>query len=272
MTPDRQLGPQALARAALTYLAEPADPALGALLEICEPAEVLAAIKADMLPRTGPGCGDSPASRRALERALGRWRIRLPICPATGRSRPPAATASVWSAPQTPSGPAAWTSSARPARTRSGCAAGLTWGWPACARCPSWDHAPPPDTGRTWPARSPPTSPSKVGWSYQAGRTASMPPRTAACWLPGPSRSRSWVRGVDYPTRRATRTYSRISPRVVVSRSAAVPPGCGSSCTRMLRHAAIPDHPCTLGTHDIAGYCHQLAPSCASQAGLSSSG
>ena len=75
------LGEQALARAALTYLAEPGDPALGALLEICEPAEVLAAIKADMLPGTGPGCGDSPASRRALERALGRWRIRLPWLP-----------------------------------------------------------------------------------------------------------------------------------------------------------------------------------------------
>jgi len=48
-----RLDEQKLARAALTYLAEPADPALGALLEICEPAEVLAAIKADMLPRTG---------------------------------------------------------------------------------------------------------------------------------------------------------------------------------------------------------------------------
>jgi DNA processing protein len=81
MSPDRGLGPQALARAALTYLAEPGDPALGALLEICEPAEVLAAIKADMLPATGPGCGDSPASRRALDRALARWRIRLPGLP-----------------------------------------------------------------------------------------------------------------------------------------------------------------------------------------------
>jgi DNA processing protein len=76
---------QALARAALTYLAEPGDPALGALLEICEPTEVLAAIKADMLPGTGPGCGDSPASRRALERALGRWRIRLPHLPGDGQ-------------------------------------------------------------------------------------------------------------------------------------------------------------------------------------------
>ncbi len=80
-----RLSKQALARAALTYLAEPGDPALGALLEICEPAEVLAAIKADMLPGTGPGCGDSPASRRALERALGRWRVRLPHLPGEGQ-------------------------------------------------------------------------------------------------------------------------------------------------------------------------------------------
>jgi len=72
---------QRLARAALTHLAEPGDPALGALLALCEPAEVLAAIKADMLPGTGPGCGDTPASRAALERALGRWRLRLPELP-----------------------------------------------------------------------------------------------------------------------------------------------------------------------------------------------
>jgi len=70
-----------LARAALTYLAEPGDPALGALLVICSPAEVVAAIKADMLPGTGPGCGDTPASRAALDRALGRWRARLPGLP-----------------------------------------------------------------------------------------------------------------------------------------------------------------------------------------------
>jgi DNA processing protein len=80
-TPGIKLSQEKLARAALTYLAEPADPALGALLAICEPAEVLAAIKADMLPGTGPGCGDTPASRTALERALGRWRVRLPGLP-----------------------------------------------------------------------------------------------------------------------------------------------------------------------------------------------
>ena len=44
-----RLGEQHLARAALTHLAEPGDPALGALLEIREPAEVLAAIKAGTL-------------------------------------------------------------------------------------------------------------------------------------------------------------------------------------------------------------------------------
>jgi DNA processing protein len=77
-----RLEEQKLARAALTYLAEPADPALGALLGICEPAEVLAAIKAGVLPGTGPGCGDSPASRLALERALGRWQARLGWLPA----------------------------------------------------------------------------------------------------------------------------------------------------------------------------------------------
>ena len=73
-----KLSEEKLARAALTYLAEPGDPALGALLGICEPAEVLAAIKADMLPGTGPGCGDSPASRAALRRALGRRRAAPP--------------------------------------------------------------------------------------------------------------------------------------------------------------------------------------------------
>jgi DNA processing protein len=80
-SPAAELSERTLARAGLTYLAEPGDPALGALLGICTPEEILAAIKADMLPGTGPGCGDSPASRAALERALGRWRIRLPTLP-----------------------------------------------------------------------------------------------------------------------------------------------------------------------------------------------
>jgi DNA processing protein len=76
MSPDRQ------ARAALTYLAEPGDPALGALLEVCEPAEVLAAIKIGTLPVTDlAGLTDQPARRRALQAAVNRWRLRLPWLP-----------------------------------------------------------------------------------------------------------------------------------------------------------------------------------------------
>jgi DNA processing protein len=79
--PDARLSADRLARAALAYLAEPGDAALGALLRICEPAEILAAIKAGRLPGIGPGCGDTPASRAALERAFGCWRARLPGLP-----------------------------------------------------------------------------------------------------------------------------------------------------------------------------------------------
>jgi DNA processing protein len=84
VSPTTRLDEQHVARAALTYLAEPGDLALGALLEICEPAEVLAAIKAGTLPGTGPGYGDRPARRRALEAALSRWRLRLPWLPDDG--------------------------------------------------------------------------------------------------------------------------------------------------------------------------------------------
>jgi DNA processing protein len=73
-----------LARAALTYLAEPGDPALGALLTICEPAELLAAIQADTLPEITGVSQISEVSRAALGRALGRWRVRLPRLPASG--------------------------------------------------------------------------------------------------------------------------------------------------------------------------------------------
>src|SRR5208282_6029883 len=66
-----RLSEEKLARAALTYLAEPGDPALGALLGICEPAEVLAAIKADMLPGSGPGCRTTRASRAPVATASG---------------------------------------------------------------------------------------------------------------------------------------------------------------------------------------------------------
>src|SRR5262249_4994030 len=86
-----------LARATLTYLAEPGDLVLGALLAVREPAAVLAMIKADTvkadLVKADRGTGDpvkadtgpgfiGPTSRAVLERALGRWRMRLPKRPA----------------------------------------------------------------------------------------------------------------------------------------------------------------------------------------------
>ena len=81
------MDPSAIARAALTYLAEPADPALGALLELHEPTEILAAIKANQ-PCADPLCADpllqpdeTPARRRALAAAFSRWRLRLPWLP-----------------------------------------------------------------------------------------------------------------------------------------------------------------------------------------------
>jgi DNA processing protein len=78
MSPKREVQ----ARAALTYLAEPGDPALGALLEVCEPAEVLAAIKIGALPVTGlTDLTDQPGRRRALQAAVNRWRLRLPWLP-----------------------------------------------------------------------------------------------------------------------------------------------------------------------------------------------
>src|ERR1700761_2005490 len=78
MTP---LGAQSLAPAALTSLAEPGDPALGALLEACEPDEILASIKAGRLPAAISADQDNLPRRRALQRALGRWRGRLPAAP-----------------------------------------------------------------------------------------------------------------------------------------------------------------------------------------------
>jgi DNA processing protein len=96
---DAGAASERLARAALSYLAEPGDPALGALLDLCPPSEILAAIKADELPQVRPvggatpvagatSAGDaaavgggSPARRAALRRALRRWRVRLARLP-----------------------------------------------------------------------------------------------------------------------------------------------------------------------------------------------
>jgi DNA processing protein len=67
------------ARAALTYLAEPGDARLGALVRTCGAIPVLEAIKVGRLPATDrPG---NAAARRAMERAIQRWRVRLAEVP-----------------------------------------------------------------------------------------------------------------------------------------------------------------------------------------------
>jgi DNA processing protein len=79
-----------VARAALTWVAEPADPAMGELLRICSPAEAVAALTEGRMPRmtTEPGggalwadspglAGTGPAGVPSLQRALRRWSARL---------------------------------------------------------------------------------------------------------------------------------------------------------------------------------------------------
>ena len=110
------LDQQRIARAVLTYLAEPADPVLAALLDISEPASIVAAVAAGRLPAWPQGRQDesphrqdespnpqdepsrdagpsaSPADERTrrisrtaaakLEHAFGTWRNRLGGIPA----------------------------------------------------------------------------------------------------------------------------------------------------------------------------------------------
>jgi DNA processing protein len=68
-----------VARAMLTYLAEPGDPVLAAWLEVTTPADAVAAISAGrlpVLPAMGPGSlGDLQAEK--VEHAYGIWRQRL---------------------------------------------------------------------------------------------------------------------------------------------------------------------------------------------------
>jgi hypothetical protein len=68
-----------LARAALTWLTEPGDPALSVLLDVCQPEDVLDAIRTGQLPGQ---CHALSTSRHAqVDRALNQWRLRLPDLP-----------------------------------------------------------------------------------------------------------------------------------------------------------------------------------------------
>ncbi|HEY2286879.1 MAG TPA: DNA-processing protein DprA [Streptosporangiaceae bacterium] len=72
-----------LARTALSFVADPADPVLGALLECCSPAEVMAAVSAPGDARlTLPAIAEGAQS---LGRAVTRWRARLDQVPSTGQ-------------------------------------------------------------------------------------------------------------------------------------------------------------------------------------------
>jgi len=75
-----------VARAALTWVAEPGDPAMGALLRICSPAEILAALTEGRVPRiitesAGSGVlwegSAGPGGIPRMESALTRWSARL---------------------------------------------------------------------------------------------------------------------------------------------------------------------------------------------------
>lgn len=82
-----RLDEESHARAALTYLAEPADLRLGALVRACGAARTLAAIKAGRFPDVAPadaldvdpGAGGS--ARAAAMRAMERWQVRLAEAP-----------------------------------------------------------------------------------------------------------------------------------------------------------------------------------------------
>ncbi|HXP19793.1 MAG TPA: DNA-processing protein DprA [Streptosporangiaceae bacterium] len=71
------------ARAALSFLADPGDPALGALLRSCGPAEVLAALSSGGDPRAALPAASSGGP--GLGRAMSRWRTRLGDVPTPAR-------------------------------------------------------------------------------------------------------------------------------------------------------------------------------------------
>ncbi|MGH3279257.1 MAG: DNA-processing protein DprA, partial [Trebonia sp.] len=71
---------EAYARAALTYLAEPADRLLGRLIRVSSATAVLDAIKNDGVPGGARG-----KAREAMAVAMERWRTRLPELPTPGQ-------------------------------------------------------------------------------------------------------------------------------------------------------------------------------------------
>jgi DNA processing protein len=77
----RQDGDHRVACATLTYLAEPADPVLGHLLQVLSPVEVLASIESGTVPARAARAMDQ-AQGSGLQPALARWQSQLPRVPA----------------------------------------------------------------------------------------------------------------------------------------------------------------------------------------------
>src|SRR5262249_30350415 len=82
-----------LARAALTCVAEPGDPAMGALLRVCAPDEIVSALTAGRPPvPSAPANLRLPSPRAVgilgLDRALPRWAARLGEGPSAGGLEP----------------------------------------------------------------------------------------------------------------------------------------------------------------------------------------
>lgn len=76
---------ESYARAALTYLAEPGDVRLGALIRTCGAARVLDAIRAGRLSGDDwDAAGGAPGQPATHQRAMQRWRVRLEQLPEPG--------------------------------------------------------------------------------------------------------------------------------------------------------------------------------------------
>jgi DNA processing protein len=72
MTAITTAGQERIARATLTYLAEPADPVIGGLLQVLSPAELVASIRSGRIPASVTGVpGGLPAASTTLRHCRG---------------------------------------------------------------------------------------------------------------------------------------------------------------------------------------------------------
>ena len=213
-------GEHAVACATLTYLAEPGDTTLGALLGVADPVEVLARI------RSG-----TPGTIAASRTALGRWRTRLTRVPADAGLTAAQQKGIRLICPGDPEWPpqlddlgaqrpyALW---ARGNDLRAVCGQAVS----VVGSGPPLPTAPmsPPTSPQAWPGAAGPSSP--------APHTASTPPPTTALSSLMAAPSRSWPAAPTSPTRAGTPPCSPPSPPAAPSSANTHPasrfPGPGS--------------------------------------------